>query len=355
MENFVKPGSRVFVKPNLLLAADPDRAATTHPEVLIAVINELRQLGATVFFGDLPGGFHVGGTAVIQQQTGMKYVAEQTGAELVTLEKSGFREIAIPGGKRLKSIHVPRFLDEVDTVISVCKLKTHMQTLFTGAVKNMFGLTTTQDRINAHRFSKYEEFAQAVVDIFSVLTPALSIMDAVVGMEGTGPSRGSPVKLGFLAASADAVALDTVACSAVGFKPREIGTIKDARSRGLGAGGIRDINMRGAGIESISHTIKRPSSAVFLLMSAFAGPFTEITKVRPEIIEKKCTACGKCAEVCPAAAIAFNGSAGRIDDDKCLLCFCCHEICPHGAVGLNKPILVRSWEIFKNFMESRQR
>lgn len=341
IERFIRPGARIFVKANLLLAAEPDRACTTHPEVLIATIKSLQRAGADVSFGDLPGGFHVGNTQKIHETTMMSRVAEATGARLVVLEKYGFKRIEIPDAKFIDHIHVPKYLDETDGVVSVSKLKTHMQTLLTGAVKNLFGLTTTQDRLRAHKLSRYSDFAEAVVDIFSALPPVLNIIDAVVGMEGTGPSQGTPVRLGFLVGSADAVAADTVAAVATGFHPREIGTIEAARRRGLGAARMGDIELRGDSPDSVKKKIRRPSTAVLLLMPVLAAPFTDLTKVRPVIEPVKCENCKKCAEVCPAQAIHFSEKSGKIDDGRCMMCFCCHEICPHGAVGLKKPIIVK--------------
>jgi ferredoxin len=265
-----------------------------------------------------------------------------TGAELVTLEKFGFKQIDIPDGKKVKMIHAPRYLDEVDAIVNVCKLKTHMQTMMTCALKNWFGLTTQQDRLLAHKNTRYEDFAEALVDIYSALPkPALSIADAVIGMEGTGPSQGLPVKLGFMLASDDAIALDTVAATAIGFQPREIGTIEAARRRGYCATRMREIELLGAPLESVKKKIKRPSSAIFMLMPVLTNPFNELTKVRPYVIRDKCKVCKKCAEVCAGDAITFPGKYALINDKKCVLCFCCHEICPYDAVDIKKPLLVK--------------
>ncbi|MFA6449060.1 MAG: DUF362 domain-containing protein [bacterium] len=338
---FVKPGMKVLVKPNLLMASAPARACTTNPEFLIEVIKLLQEAGAIVSFGDLPGGFYAGGTARVHEATAMTRVAEATGAELVTLEKFGFKQIDIPDGKKIKAIHAPRYLDEVDAIVNVCKLKTHMQTMMTCALKNWFGLTTQQDRLLAHKNTSYVDFGEALVDIYSALPKAvLNICDAVVGMEGTGPSQGAPVKLGFALASGDAVALDTVAAVAIGFQPREISTIEAARRRGYCATRLREIEIAGDSLESITKKVKRPSSAIFMLMPMLTGPFNELTKVRPYVIDKKCKACGKCAEVCAGDAITFPKKTALISDKKCVLCFCCHEICPFDAVDIKKPFLV---------------
>lgn len=347
IEKFVKPGMRVFVKPNLLLAASPNKACTTHPEVLIAVIKRLQAAGAEVSFGDLPGGFHAGSTRNVHRTCEMTQVAEATGAELVTIEKHGFKEIVIPGAKKMKRIHAPLRLDEADVIVNVCKIKTHMQTMMTGAMKNMFGMTTTQDRIVAHRFSGYRDFSEALVDIYSGLPkPSLNIADAVIGMEGTGPSQGRPVKLGYLLGSEDAVALDTVAAAAIGFRPEEIAMIESARRRGVGTARLQDIEITGDSLDSVKKRVRRPSSAVFMMMPVLTNPFNELTKVQPYIAAKECKACKKCAEVCPGNAISFPKHSGVIDERRCILCYCCHEICPYSAVELKKPILVKLAERF---------
>jgi uncharacterized protein (DUF362 family)/NAD-dependent dihydropyrimidine dehydrogenase PreA subunit len=347
IERFVKPGARVFVKPNLLLAAPPDDACTTHPQILIATIEKLQRIGAQVSFGDLPGGFHIGGTRKIHEKSQMTRVAEATGARLVVLEQFGFKTISVPGAKFMKEIHVPKFLDDIDAIVNVGKLKTHMQTVITGAVKNTFGFVTSQDRILAHSHSRRPDFAEAIVDIFSALTPALNVVDAVVGMEGTGPSQGKPVRLGFLIGSADAVAADAVGAHAMGYKPGEIHTTEAAGRRGLGASRLQDIEIRGATLNSIVKKVKRPSTAVFVMAPILTDSFNELTKIKPYIAAGRCVECKMCAEVCPADAVRFSGKTGRIDDRRCILCYCCHEVCPHGAVKLNKPILVRLAELLR--------
>ncbi len=346
-EKYLKPGAHVFLKPNLLLSAAPEKAVCTHPEVMAQLIKKLQSFGARVSFGDLPGGFHVVNTKKVHRATGMEAVAERTGAELVVIEQHGFREVDIHDHVVLGHVHIPKYLDDVDAIINVCKIKTHMQARYTGAVKNMFGLVTTQDRLRAHKHAKYEEFAEALVDIFSVLKPTLNFADAVVGMEGTGPSQGSPVALEYLAASADAVALDTVCVRLMGFKPGEIGTITAGRRRGLGEGHPGNIALKGGTIEDFAKEVKRPAGAVSLLIPLLSSPMSEWMAVRPVIKKSKCKKCRTCVEVCPNDAVRTSGKHFEIDDGRCLKCFCCHEMCPHDAVGLHKPLLVRIAELVK--------
>ena len=338
-------GKKVFIKPNLLLAATPGEACTTHPALLEAVIRAFQATGSEVFFGDLPGGFHVGASLKINEKCGMNLVAKNTGAELVRLEHHGFSERKIPNGRKIKIIHTPKFLDGMDVLINIPKLKTHMQSLYTGAIKNVFGFTTTGDRAHAHTFNNYSDFSSVLVDIYSAITPTFNIMDAVVGMEGTGPSQGKPVKLGMLLASEDGVALDAAASAATGFAPGEILSIVKAGKRGLGVADLSNIKIEGASIASVKKNIRRPSSFIFNMLPSVGGLFAAATRVKPVIDKNSCKKCNRCVEVCPAGAIKTSG-AYRIEDDKCILCFCCHEMCPHSAVKLEKAILVKIAETF---------
>lgn len=55
LEQFVQSGDRVLLKPNLLEGVPVECAVTTHPEVLRAVIRQVRALGAVPVVGDSPG------------------------------------------------------------------------------------------------------------------------------------------------------------------------------------------------------------------------------------------------------------------------------------------------------------
>jgi uncharacterized protein (DUF362 family)/NAD-dependent dihydropyrimidine dehydrogenase PreA subunit len=344
MGAFVKKGQKVFLKVNLLLAADPDQAITTHPAVVEAVIRQAQAAGAEVFFGDLPGGFHIGNTRRIYKKCGMAAVAERTGANLPLLEQSGFRERAIPNGRKLTAIHTPKLLDDMDVLINLPKMKTHMQALYTGAIKNLFGLMTTRDRQAAHNHSRFRAFSSALVDIYSSMVPALNIMDAIMGMDGTGPSQGKPRAWNALLASPDAVAMDAVGAALMGLRPGEVLTTEFAARRGLGQGDLSLITVHGGRIAHMARRAKRPSPAIFTMLPLLGGLVNDISSVKPVIDAKNCKKCRSCVEVCPAGAIRTEGDF-KIDDSCCILCFCCHEMCEHGAVKLKKAPLVRLAEI----------
>jgi ferredoxin len=69
--------------------------------------------------------------------------------------------------------------------------------------------------------------------------------------------------------------------------------------------------------------------------------------VRPEIDRGACVACGECARVCAAHAIALNPDGApslppvTIDRDQCIACFCCQEMCPEGAIRVSAGLAAR--------------
>jgi uncharacterized protein (DUF362 family) len=112
-------------------------------------------------------------------------------------------------------------------------LKTHVPTRFTGAVKNLYGTISAGLLTDLHGdHAKLEEFSHALLDIFSLTRPALTVMDAVVGMEGADPANGTPRNIGLVIT--DAVAVDAMAQMIIGLDPLEVGTTYSTHIRVLG-------------------------------------------------------------------------------------------------------------------------
>lgn len=84
-----------------------------------------------------------------------------------------------------------------------------------------------------------------LVDLASALRPNLTIMDAVVAMDGDGPSHGSPFELGAIVASQDPFAADTVAVELVGLDAWRVPYLRIAREREH----IRNIEVVGDKVE----------------------------------------------------------------------------------------------------------
>ncbi len=330
MERFVRSGMRVHVKPNLLAAKPPERAATTHPAIVKSVIKRVMELGGNVTIGDSPAGI----SRPIEEYwriTGMERVAQETGAKLVQLEKKGVVERRVNG----KSYFIAQAVAEADLVINICKLKTHNLMLYTGAIKNMFGVIPGFRKSEYHKQSpKVEEFAEIIVDVFQAVQPGLSIMDAVEMMEGNGPSAGKPRHLGVVLGSCDAVALDSVAANVVGFDNGEILTTNYAYQRGLGEAELQRIEMLGDPMPSLlTGSIELPTNRLHRYVPpAMVKLLGKLIWVRPKPDIDRCKRCGACIRICPTQAMTPRDGFPVIDYQKCISCFCCDEACPHNAI-----------------------
>ena len=176
----------MLIKPNLLAGKHPDRAVTTHPEIVRQVILLVQGAGGKVSVGDSPG---LGKPANVARKCGILDVIEETGARFAPFEES------VPISLRTGTFHhleVAREALDADVIINLPKLKTHQMMGYTGAVKNLFGLVVGMRKARLHLQAGTDKafFALMLLELAERFKPAFSIMDAVVGMEGNGPGNG---------------------------------------------------------------------------------------------------------------------------------------------------------------------
>lgn len=345
LEKFVKPGSKVLLKPNLISAVVPEKAATTHPLILKVLIDEIRRLKSTPVIGESCGGS--ANIKVVFEATGMKRLSEETGVELVNFaikkkEKAKGRE----------DIFVSKYPSEFDLVINLPKMKTHLMTLFTGAVKNMYGCVPGEHKTQIHfRNVSPQNFASTLVDIYAHFMPGLTIMDGIIGMEGNGPTGGSARKVGVIIAGEDGIAVDAVATHMIGYKPGEILTTVDAIKKKVGEGNLRNIEIVGGRIEDFRVDFDKPitTSSMRLLLR---GYHRMRNSVKPIVLKGRCVKCGVCMKNCPVKAIELDPYP-EFDYDKCIRCFCCHELCPEHAIGTKQSIGLKIVKSLLSFSRKR--
>ncbi|MBN2408469.1 MAG: DUF362 domain-containing protein [Candidatus Aminicenantes bacterium] len=353
LDSLLAPGMNVFVKINHLSPqASPERAICTHPLFAREVLRLLLDRGIFPTVGD-DVNFGPGDEFLT---TGFRSVCKGLGVPLVNLRERGFVKVSLDG-TILKSVFIARPVLEADAVINLPKLKTHSFTAFTGAVKNMYGIIPSGLRLEYHRrFPRNDVFSQMLVDVFSAAPPSLNIMDAVVAMEGEGPSSGIPRRLGLVIAGRDGVAVDAAASRIVGTDPFQVFTTSFAAARGIGVGDLERIDIRGERIRSVEARDFRPSAIATGIFRRRLPSFLYATVsgqlvLTPEIVPQKCQACLECIRICPARTIREVKGKAWIDKSECIHCLCCHEVCIHRSIRLRqRPVgrLVRGAErLFK--------
>lgn len=317
-------GQTLLVKPNCLSPKPPSHCVTTHPSVVRGVVRIFKELHKDITIGDQPGGTH-GEKAL--RVSGIRKVGEEEGVKVTTFEREGYEHIKLLG--LLKDCYFAKTYLNADLVISLPKLKTHAQTKFTGAIKNVFGAVPLKTRRDAHSLA--DLLSEAVVDIYSFSPPDLHIMDGVWAMEGDGPSQGDPRHLGLILLSEDGVALDAVASYLIGFDPMEIHTTRIAHERGLGIGDLNRIDVVGEDIRQHRKKFKPPRNIFIKNPKALSWLLYSLSSVKPKLYRKNCSQCEQCVKICSVDAIKMDPYP-VIDYRRCIECFSCSEVCERDAI-----------------------
>lgn len=328
-------GKKVLIKPNLLGPFNPEQCVTTHPSIIEGLIKTVREFGGIPIIGESPGSGFVSAVKTFQA-TGIMEVAESTETPLMDFASDRLQKVYIKG-RFFETVYLPESVLKADVIISVPKFKTHSLTTFTGAVKNMFGVVPGNLKADFHRKAQRpDELSEAIADLFAHVRPHLSIMDAVIGMEGEGPSAGSPRKLGYIMASSDAVSLDAVCAEMIGLEWDFVDILRIASERGLGVGDINEIDIIGSRLEDVRiKGFKLPQAAyIEKALNNWIFSVSSYDWLRPRVTEKMCTGCATCDAGCPADAIKMENHIPHFDYEKCIRCYCCQELCPEHAIEL---------------------
>ncbi|MGC1123383.1 MAG: DUF362 domain-containing protein [Candidatus Methanofastidiosia archaeon] len=335
--HFTPPTTKTLIKPNLLGGFEPDQHVTTHPSLIQALVEYCQQHAIPVTVGDNPAG--------------KKHLVERAKkAGIYQASKGHFEDIS--EGKKVSidsdyfsELVISRKVMESPYIINVPKFKTHIRTIITGAIKNMFGILPGEEKSMVHCAARsLTRFSRLLVDIYAVRPPDLNIMDAVMVMEGNGPSSGTPLHLGKILASDNGVELDAVMASMMGLNPHEVPMLKYANQQGPGTIDIGKIDVTGD-IQRIPH-FKVPSKTLVSLITPVSSRYYDFLAVKPTLNTEKCIQCYECVEKCPVSALQHN-EYPHLNRRKCVSCFCCVEVCENQAMEVPS----RARDLFNRFLK----
>lgn len=341
---FVKNGDRVLIKINLLSGRPPEKAVTTHPSLVEAVVNLVKGAGGIPAIGDSPGEkATITGLARAYRTAGFEEVSRKTGVPLLSFEDD-VMEVENSQGHLYKKFTVTKQIKDFNVIISLPKLKTHPLTYITAAVKNNFGFIPGLRKTEFHlKLPDRELLSEMLVDLLDTIKIDLAILDGIVAMEGNGPAGGVPRKVGAILASRNLVALDFVACQLIGYKnPFDIPTNRIAVERRIFL--PENIEILGERIEDLQvKDFKRIPQDVSQKIPLFLLKWLKsLLSAKPKIIDELCNRCFHCLENCPVKCVEKNKDGKpSIHYSDCIRCFCCQELCSQGAIITERPWLVK--------------
>lgn len=269
----IKPGQKVLIKPNLAFQAPPESFAVVDPRVVEAVVayfKENSQAGE-IWVGDNPSlGLHVGRAKPAFRDSGMEEAALRGGADkVIYFDEVELVEVEIPEAKVFKKAAIFKPILDADVIINLPKMKVHLAGTVTLSLKNWNGIVPnvhpSGQQQDAHRIDLGQKFA----DLYRAVKADLTIVDAIIGMEGQGPHAGTPIEMNLILAGADMVSTDAVAAYIMGFDPMEIPSIRIAGTEGLGEINLEKIDIAGEELESVRKFFKRPNDNPVGMYSGF--------------------------------------------------------------------------------------
>jgi uncharacterized protein (DUF362 family) len=242
--------TRVILKPNLLIAGPVEAGHMTHPAVVEAAARVVREAGdREIVIADSPA---FGGAAHVARRCGLAEVAERVGLPIWDLGHS--RRVPLPAGAEWRHLLIDRRVVEPGTrLVNLGKAKVHCQMYATLAIKNLFGVVPGRRKAMWHISvdADRRRFGRMLVWLHRAVRPAVNIVDCVDAMERMGPRKGDMRRVGLLAASPDAVALDRVLIEVLGFDPAKHHALRAAEELGHGAWDLSQIEVLGERIEDV--------------------------------------------------------------------------------------------------------
>jgi uncharacterized protein (DUF362 family)/ferredoxin len=349
--------ARILLKPNLNANMNALTGNTTDLRILAAVVEWLKDSGhANITIGEgTNSGYYRNRISVISRLK-VDALGKFYGVTVKDLNYSD--PVVIPFEDGVEAA-VARECVEADLFINMPKLKTHFEAGMSVCLKNLMGCLVGQE----NKKKTHQSLAANIVNINRALKPHLHIVDAVISMEGLGPTRGTPLKTGMVFVGTDPYLIDLLMTKFAGFDPGRVRTLVEARSRGIIDESYRAFVREyefprtfsfappvAGPIANFIHSPKRQkyflavrNTAIFnaLCSTRLVGWLLYVTGLRQDVFiedemlfegltHKKdlCSSCGKCAKYCPLG-LELPEALGN---PRCIECMYCQGVCPEKAI-----------------------
>ncbi len=238
---------KIFIKPNL---SHPEYlpGVVTSPELMRQLVGLLRDVNSEVIVGESNGFNYPCWTAF--DKTGAEAAVKAAGGSVINLSEDKVVEVKFQGNTPLKRLFLPKTVLEADAVVDLPLMKTHEFMAYSGAIKNLFGCVPSNKRIYLHPY-----LPEVFYRLYTLFKPQLTIMDARIGIEGNGPTKGKPVKMGLMLTGNDALAVDITTAKVMMLDWKETYLSYIANKTGLHED---DIGVEGLSISKVEHRFEPP-------------------------------------------------------------------------------------------------
>ena len=285
--------TRIMLKPNLVA---PVPTMTTKPAVIKALAQLMLKEGKQVFIGEgsaASPGFNMEGEEILRtkkssildpmqkfvfDELGYTQLAESLNIPLINLHSGEMVEVEVPDGFMFDKITVHKSLTDIDMLVSVPMMKTHVLATVTLGMKNLIGLYPGSKYCSVRAClhdtgheNKSPGVAYEILDMVKACTPGLVVIDASTAMEGNGPSLGELVKTNLIIAGTNPLATDMVAAHIMGFHKNDVPTFTCAIEAGMRPSQLEEIEIRGELLENVQYNFKKPQVVNWKDINAFWG------------------------------------------------------------------------------------
>jgi uncharacterized protein (DUF362 family) len=221
----------------------------TDPELLHELVGLLRDGAEEVVVGESNGFNYPCGSAF--KDTGIEKAVKEAGGTVINLSEDKLVRVKFPSSSPLRELILPKTVLEADAVVDLTLMKTHEFAMYSGAIKNLFGCVPSDKRIYLHPYLN-----EVLYQVYFILKPRLTVMDARTALEGNGPTKGKPVKMNLMLTSSSALATDIIASKIMGLRLEEIGYLHYIAAKT----GLRqeDITVRGSQVSEVARNFERP-------------------------------------------------------------------------------------------------
>lgn len=201
---YVEPGDVVLIKPNVAFERVAQLGATSHPEIVSALVKLAKDAGASeVRVADNP----IESPEACFVRSGVQKAALEAGARVYLPRPSDFEMLNTPGAKWIEQW--PFFASPfrgVNKVIGVAPVKDHNLCRASMTTKNWYGL------LGGRRNQFHQDIHGIITDLALMLKPTFVVLDGTRVLYRSGPTGGSlsDVKLGHtIVASRDPLTADS--------------------------------------------------------------------------------------------------------------------------------------------------